>query len=324
MNEKKTSLSDRAAVSVEVASEKLSYYLNRVVKRPVRSAQVEKADMATFNANLAVILSSPMGGGSMIARFGGNEVRACAEAIAVERGLNRRFSARTRKRMKQQAGFFPADTDSLMRFYRLMVESVKRLDWLGTWDSILQPYAIEHMGINPGTRFTSLGNLEPYYYPENPWSKELEGKRVLVIHPFAETIESQYRKRERLFPGTDILPEFELVTLKAVQTIAGEVDDRFDDWFEALKWMEGRIAQADFDVAIIGCGAYGFPLAAKVKDMGKVAIHLGGATQILFGIKGARWDSNQKINRWYNEAWTRPSESDKPKNAAAVESACYW
>ena len=88
--------------------------------------------------------------------------------------------------------------------------------------------------------------------------------------------------------------------------------------------MEGRIAQTDFDVAIIGCGAYGFPLAAKVKDMGKVAIHLGGATQILFGIKGARWDLNQKINRWYNEAWTRPSESDKPKNAAAVESACYW
>lgn len=323
MSRMEMTLADRAVVSAEVACEKLSYYLSRVAKHPVKSVQAEKADMATFNASLVAILSNQTGG-AMIARFGGNEVRACAEAIAVEQGLNRGFSARTRKRMRQQAGFFPADNDSLMRFYALMNESAKRLDWLGAWDSILQPYAIEHMDINPDARFTSLGNLEPYYYPESPWSKELEGKRVLVVHPFAETIASQYRKRERLFPGTDILPAFDLVTLKAVQTIAGEVDDRFANWFEALGWMEGQIAQMDFDVALIGCGAYGFPLAAKVKDMGKVAIHLGGATQILFGIKGARWDSNQKINRWYNEAWTRPNESDKPKNAGAVESACYW
>lgn len=188
-------LADRAVVSAEVACEKLSYYLSRVAKRPVKSVQVEKADMATFNASLAAILSNPTG--AMIARFGGNEVRACAEAIAVDRGLNRGFSARTRKRMRQQAGFFPADNDSLMRFYALMNESAKRLDWLGAWDSILQPYAIEHMDVNPDARFTSLGNLEPYYYPESPWSKELEGKRVLVVHPFAETIMSQYRKRER-------------------------------------------------------------------------------------------------------------------------------
>ena len=43
----------------------------------------------------------------------------------------------------------------------------------------------------------------------------------------------------------------------------------------------------DFDVALIGCGAYGFPLAAKLKTAGKQAIHLGGVLQALFGIKGA-------------------------------------
>lgn len=324
MTGKDLSLPARAIVSCDVVWEKALYYFDRVVKRPVKSVRVERVDMETFNTNLSLLLSCNSGGGSMIARFGGNEVRACAEAIAIKQGLNRGFSSRTCKRMRQQAGFFPVTTDSLLKFYDLMNESARKLDWLGVWDSILQPFAIQHMDINPNSQFTSLGNLEPYYYPENPWSKDLKGKKVLVIHPFAETIESQYHKRELIFPGTDILPEFDLVTLKAVQTIAGEVDYRFENWFEALDWMESQISTIDFDVAIIGCGAYGFPLAAKVKDMGKIAIHLGGASQLLFGIKGSRWDSNKKINRWYNEAWTRPNENDKPKNAGAVESACYW
>ena len=50
-----------------------------------------------------------------------------------------------------------------------------------------------------------------------------------------------------------------------------------------------------FDVAIIGCGAYGMPLAAMLKQAGKQAIHLGGATQLLFGIKGKRWEEIKTI-----------------------------
>lgn len=42
----------------------------------------------------------------------------------------------------------------------------------------------------------------------------------------------------------------------------------------------------NFDTAIIGCGAYGMPLAAQIKNAGRQAIHLGGAVQLLFGIKG--------------------------------------
>ena len=49
---------------------------------------------------------------------------------------------------------------------------------------------------------------------------------MLVIHPYARLIESQYEKREVLFKNADILPEFDLITVKAVQTIAGNRDDR--------------------------------------------------------------------------------------------------
>jgi threonine dehydrogenase-like Zn-dependent dehydrogenase len=39
--------------------------------------------------------------------------------------------------------------------------------------------------------------------------------------------------------------------------------------------MIDEIGKIDFDVAILGCGAYGLPLAAAIKGMGKQAIHLG-------------------------------------------------
>ena len=114
--------------------------------------------------------------------------------------------------------------------------------------------------------------------------------------------------------------------MKAVQTIAGERDGRFSTWFEALTWMVDQCRKSDFDVAIIGCGAYGFPLAAEIKRMGKTAIHLGGATQLMFGILGRRWeDENAEFCRnVVNEYWTRPLESERVAGANQVEQACYW
>ena len=78
----------------------------------------------------------------------------------------------------------------------------------------------------------------------------------------------------------------------------------------------------DFDICLLGCGAYGFPLAAHVKRLGKKAVHIGGALQLLFGIKGRRWD--REFSSIYNDAWVRPEENEKPRNANSVEGGCYW
>ena len=95
--------------------------------------------------------------------------------------------------------------------------------------------------------------------------------------------------------------------------------------------MESEIDKRNYDVCILGCGAYGFPLAAHCKQMGKQALQLGGITQLLFGIKGQRWETGDKyLNQfpysktYYNQYWIRPSESERPKNADKVEQACYW
>ena len=111
---------------------------------------------------------------------------------------------------------------------------------------------------------------------------------------------------------------------KKVQTIAGEKDERFATWFDALEYMSQEAMKMDFDVAIIGCGAYGFPLAAKLKKAGKQAIHFGGATQIMFGIKGRRWVDNPRSQVKFNDAWEYPKKEETPQNSVVVENNCYW
>ena len=88
--------------------------------------------------------------------------------------------------------------------------------------------------------------------------------------------------------------------------------------------MKDKIDQDDYDVCLIGCGAYGFPLAAHVKRMGKQAIHLGGALQLLFGIRGNRWDNMDDYKSLVNQYWTRPKGVEIPQAKDKVENGCYW
>ena len=203
---------------------------------------------------------------------------------------------------------------------------ISQADFMGVWMLRFEDYYLKKYG-SQSLELTYLLDLEPWSAPDHPWSAALKGKKGLVIHPFADTIIAQYKRREKIFPGTDILPVFDLRVLKAVQTVAEEIDDRFETWFDALEWMYNEALKINFDVAIIGCGAYGFPLAAKLKQAGKQAIHLGGATQILFGIKGKRWEKDDSflyVQKFFNENWVYPSDDDKPLNAKSVAGGVYW
>ena len=220
----------------------------------------------------------------------------------------------------KNAGFFPEDTSLISKFSCLMQEDVKLLDCCCTceWEDELLFEKLFKRDI----KFAKLEDMEPYDY-SMPWSKALEGKKVLVIHPFEKSIKAQYAKRKLIWDNPDVLPDFELKTIKAVQTIAGEKAP-FKDWFEALDYMKAQMDATDYDVAIIGCGAYGFHLASHAKRTGHKAVHLGGATQILFGIKGKRWEELPAVSKFFNEHWTSPLPEETPKHNAKVENGCYW
>lgn len=220
--------------------------------------------------------------------------------------------------MCNNAGFFPSSSELLAKFAELMLKDMQQADILGSWlkeEKLLSSYL-------KNTTKVRLPDLEPYYHI-NPWTEALTGKKVLVVHPYTESIKEQYLKKEKLFNDRRLLPDFELKTIKAVQSIANNKTD-FKTWFDAYEHMCKQISDTDFDIAIIGCGAYGFPLAAHVKRLGKKAVHLGGSTQILFGVKGKRWEDHEFISKFINEHWVRPSKDEIPANHTKVEDGCYW
>ena len=220
--------------------------------------------------------------------------------------------------MHNNAGFFPPQEDYLEKFGEMMLKDIQDIDILGSWAC----GEVRLKSFFPKAKIVDLADLEPYYHV-HPWSEVLAGKRVLVIHPYDESINRQYARRHLLFNNPGVLPEFKLQTIKAVQSIAG-TRTNYSNWFEALDQMCRQIEDTDFDVAIIGAGAYGLPLAAFVKRIGKQAVHIGGATQILFGIKGARWNDMPFFRDLYNENWITPSSAETPDNFLVVESGCYW
>ena len=94
-------------------------------------------------------------------------------------------------------------------------------------------------------------------------------------------------------------------------------------WFDALEYMHDEMKKIDFDIAFIGCGAYGLPLASYAKNLGKQALHMGGATQLLFAIKGRRWEVEE--GRVFKEDfWVNPSIEERPEAYLHVENGCYW
>ena len=266
----------------------------------------------------------------LIARIGATEFKCVSAYVNERKGakkyidyiFNKTDSLEVNDDIINQAnmwsGIFPKSRSIINQFSALTLNDFKDIDVIGLW---LKEEYIFKKELSYMTKIP-LADIEPYYH-KNPWSRALANKKVLVIHPFEESIISQYSKRSGIFYNQDILPGFELKTLKAVQTIAGQ-NSQFSDWFDALDYMKNKMNEIDYDIAIIGCGAYGLPLGVHAKKMGKQAIHLGGATQILFGIKGARWDDHPIISKLYNENWIRPNPSETPKKKDKVEEGCYW
>lgn len=259
----------------------------------------------------------------LVSRFGGTE-SGNIEHFYLEKinGCDAEETKQAFARLQSLSGFFPDDISLLEKFCELSLKSAEQIDLLATWNLAVEPYVIKYV-MSKEAKLTALGFIEPWF-SNRPWTRALAGKKVLVIHPFADSIRKQYEKRKLLFANEDYLPEFELTVFKAVQTIAGEKDERFADWFDALEYMKQQVLPMDFDVAIVGCGAYGMPLAAAIRKTNRIVIHLAGVTQLMFGIWGNRWNQWDKYKTLKNEHWTLPSKEETPANAEVVEEHTYW
>ncbi len=259
-------------------------------------------------------------------KIGDIECAALSWHLGIERFYKYTWTAPTYGQLglKEQAGVFPKSEDNYHRFCDLLLERLKDIDGCALWFNPGEAKIVEQYC--PHAAFIELTSLEPYYDANNPWSFEFSGKTILVVHPFAQSIQNQYRRRDEVWRRhPKILPEFKLLTLKSPY---GFSHNDFSNWFEMLTWLESQVEEIHktegFDIALIGCGAAGLPLAAYIKSLGKIGIHMGGPTQILFGIKGRRWDTQNFFRNLYNQSWVRPLPDEKPPESEIVDGGGYW
>lgn len=299
---------------------------NGLSKGLLKSLDLVNISVSDYNSKIrdSIINKTPL----MVSRFGSAEINWYLNFKILGKSILRRTQAFitleideldiSRRIIKDMT--FQSYGELATRNYISEIDDViPKIDVLGTWMRQEQSKEI-HWSKN--IKFIYLGYLEPYY-SDNPWSMALQGKKVLVIHPMKKSIESQYSKRELIFGDKKILPKFQLEVLQAPYFD----DPRFGSWKAIMDFYKSEVLKYDFDVAILGCGSWGMPLAGYIKDMGKVAIHLGGATQILFGIIGERWETQWPEFRdldLVNEHWTRPLQEETPGWAKGYDKNSYW
>lgn len=188
------------------------------------------------------------------------------------------------------------------------------------------PYAPGALGIArmradiglPVTPFEEVEPIRAVARGIRPWTLSLRGKRVLVVHPFIRTIESQFRRKDQILGVKDALPDFELSVMRPPLSLRASSGD-VESWPNQFRQLVAASLENDFDVALIGAGGYGAPLAAAIRASGRTAVHTAGATQLIFGIRGNRWDADTEVSKIIDSSWVRPFEEDMAPEIKTID-----
>lgn len=172
--------------------------------------------------------------------------------------------------------------------------------------------------------YHSFEGIEPFVFGQDGWHYSLKNKKVLCISPFSETVKAQVEHFDKIWPGASI-GKIITITSPYPEILTGE--NNLKPWRYKLNLMLDEIDKCeDFDFATIGCGGFSLFLCQYIKNVKKKpCVHLGGGNQILYGIRGKRWDEGFKNHTWYGtEYWVRPLDKEIPKNHQMIENGCYW
>ena len=173
---------------------------------------------------------------TMISRFGGTEISALCRILTREDKRNPLSKAvgyisgkykfyfnnkEAFRNLRDLSGVMNIDKQGLQDFKKEYLAAIPQIDIIGSW--VYEEYSpyIKVLLKQDIVRI-KLQWIEPLMSLERPWTRILKGKKVLVIHPFAKSIENQYARHEFLFENKETLPDFDLQVIKAVQSIAGE------------------------------------------------------------------------------------------------------
>lgn len=236
--------------------------------------------------------------------------------------------------LERNAGVFPKSGESVKAWIEAYQDATADADVMAAgWYAPLAKSELAYLANKaPQAKLVPLRSLEPYYVSElHNWMRAFEGHRVTVVSSFANTMKHQFNKAKYIWPkkqgllSSDVKWSF-VRSYYSPSLARGRCHwpDDVKSWKEAVDLLEKKVLEKKPRICLIGCGGLAMPLAKRLKDKGIIAIVMGGAIQILFGIKGRRWDFHSVISSFYNNNWVYPSQDEVPNGAKEIEGGCYW
>ncbi len=224
-------------------------------------------------------------------------------------------------------GIWPITKNSVEEYRDEASNATLAADFLATgWYAPLAAEEENFLQSFNGTKIT-LQDLEPYFSDQRySWMKSLENQSVAIISPFAELCAEQYLSRHLIWPN-NLLPSMTIVPIVTgfPPSIAGNSCKwplGINKWQDAANYIVNKVIDSGARIALIGCGALGMIIGARLKQQGIIVIVIGGALQVLFGLKGTRWAEHPIIGRFWNDYWIYPKL--RPQNYGIIEGGCYW
>lgn len=235
---------------------------------------------------------------------------------------------RPAQRLHDCSGLFPVQKDIYLRWAEEYRQALGQMDLLAQWQPLESYLSVVEDRVLAQLAPQAFRAHRNYVHPLHPpaqWLADLTPLRWLVIHPFEKTIQAQlpYLATFGIFPGNslhDLERRSRETRVLACPQFAYMVSPKHPDWFSALEDLKRSMEREDFEIALIGAGAWSLPLAVHAKKLGRKAAHLGGSLQLLFGIKGGRFDQSGI----YTASWIRPLPEESPKNLRLMENGAYW
>lgn len=168
-------------------------------------------------------------------------------------------------------------------------------------------------------------NMLPYIENIDHWINLLlylkkHNKKICIVSFFAKEMKQQYKIIDKIFEKHN-LTNIDIEFVETPSTIKG--NDLHTGWKETYEDIKSKLGKSNSDIYLLSCGCYGLPLCNFIKtNLKKTSIYAGALLQMLFGLKGKRWDERELMNKYYNSYWKYPNR--KPKNFSVVENGCYW
>jgi hypothetical protein len=215
--------------------------------------------------------------------------------------------------MKNNAGIKLTNINSIMKYSQMYMKSFDNCDAYTCWDPQDEGYkgivkSHDYIRKKYDSKLPLWAfSLDIFHYIKTlPWTHALQGKRVLIISAFEESIKEKIPIRKEIY-GVDLFPDCEIITIKPPQTQGAENAEEFDIELEKF-FVKLDILKDTYDVALVSSGGYGNLICSYIYNSGKSAIYVGCVLQMYFGILGNHWLKERPdiVRLYLNKYWSRP------------------